>query len=264
MDARAAKFDWNRARAFLVTAEAGSLSAAARALGMAQPTLSRQVAALEHELRVTLFDRVGRGLELTDSGRALLEHVRGMGDAASRMAQSAAGEAEPLQGRVTLAASEMVAAFVLAPVLAHLRREHAALEVRVMTSSGARDARQQDAEIAIVSEQPSDTALLVRRLRDLPLRNYAAPTYLQRQTPRSAGSTRPPALAESSLVAWELVKHGLGIGAMIEEVGDAEPLVQRVSPDQVMSVACFLLVQPEAQTSRRARVLFDFLATELG
>src|SRR6478609_4170657 len=125
MDLRAAKFDWNRARAFLVTAEEGSLSGAARALGMAQPTLSRQVAALEHELRVTLFERVGRGLELTDSGRALLEHVRGMGDAASRMAQSAAGEAEPLQGKVTLAASEMVAAFVLAPVLARLRREHA-------------------------------------------------------------------------------------------------------------------------------------------
>ncbi|NRA86712.1 MAG: LysR family transcriptional regulator, partial [Rhizobiales bacterium] len=59
MDRRSIKFDWNRARAFLVTAEEGSLSAAARALGMTQPTLSRQVSALESELDVVLFDRVG-------------------------------------------------------------------------------------------------------------------------------------------------------------------------------------------------------------
>jgi DNA-binding transcriptional LysR family regulator len=68
MDWKAVTFDWNRARAFLVTAEEGSLSAAARALGMAQPTLGRQVAALERELGVALFERVGRGLTLTPSG----------------------------------------------------------------------------------------------------------------------------------------------------------------------------------------------------
>ncbi|MFT5508505.1 MAG: DNA-binding transcriptional LysR family regulator [Hyphomicrobiaceae bacterium] len=52
-------FDWNQARAFLATAEEGSLSAAARALGLTQPTLGRQVAALENQLGVMLFERVG-------------------------------------------------------------------------------------------------------------------------------------------------------------------------------------------------------------
>ena len=61
MDWRSVTFDWNRARAFLVTAEEGSLSAAARALGLAQPTLGRQVSALEAELGVALFERVGKG-----------------------------------------------------------------------------------------------------------------------------------------------------------------------------------------------------------
>ena len=82
MDWRSVRFDWNRARAFLVTAEEGSLSAAARALGMAQPTLGRQVEALQDELGVVLFERTGRGLELTPSGLELLEHVRTMGEAA--------------------------------------------------------------------------------------------------------------------------------------------------------------------------------------
>jgi LysR family glycine cleavage system transcriptional activator len=76
MDWRSVKFDWNRARAFLVTAEEGSLSAAARALGMAQPTLGRQVGALEEELGVVLFERVGRGVELSDDGREFFAGIR--------------------------------------------------------------------------------------------------------------------------------------------------------------------------------------------
>ncbi len=85
MDWRSVKFDWNRARAFLVTAEEGSLSAAARALDMTQPTIGRQVTALEQELGVALFEHRGRGLELTPSGLDLVEHVRAMGDAANRL-----------------------------------------------------------------------------------------------------------------------------------------------------------------------------------
>ena len=77
-------FDWNKARAFLVTAEEGSLSAAARALGMAQPTLGRQVRGLEEELGVVLFEREGRGLQPTPAGLDLLNHVRAMGVAADK------------------------------------------------------------------------------------------------------------------------------------------------------------------------------------
>ena len=75
MDWRSVKFDWNRARAFLVTAEEGSLSAAARALGMAQPTLGRQVDALAEELGVVLFERVGRRVRLTEAGRLFQRHA---------------------------------------------------------------------------------------------------------------------------------------------------------------------------------------------
>ncbi len=96
MDWRSVRFDWNRARAFLVTVEEGSLSAAARALGMAQPTLGRQVDALEEELGVVLFERTGRGLTLTPSGPELLDHVRAMGEAANRMSLSAAGQSQSI------------------------------------------------------------------------------------------------------------------------------------------------------------------------
>ena len=60
--------DWNHLKAFLETAETGSLSAAARKFGLAQPTLSRQVAAIEKQLGVTLFERVGKSMVLTGTG----------------------------------------------------------------------------------------------------------------------------------------------------------------------------------------------------
>jgi DNA-binding transcriptional LysR family regulator len=99
MDWRSVQFDWNLARAFLVTAEEGSLSAAARELGLTQPTLSRQVAGLEEELGVTLFERVGRGLELTPSGAELLEQVRAMGDAAGNLKLTAVGQSTTIHRR---------------------------------------------------------------------------------------------------------------------------------------------------------------------
>src|SRR5690606_66680 len=107
MDYDTVKFDWNRARAFWVVAAEGSLSAAARALGMSQPTLGRQVSALGEELGVVLFARLGRGLTLTPSGLELVEHVRAMGEAAGRVSLVASGQSQSLEGLITITASEV-------------------------------------------------------------------------------------------------------------------------------------------------------------
>ena len=97
MNWSAIAFDWNQARAFLAAAEEGSYSAAARALGLAQPTLGRQIAALERSLGVALFERIGRGVVLTPAGADLRAHVRAMADAAARVALVAAGQAEDVE-----------------------------------------------------------------------------------------------------------------------------------------------------------------------
>ena len=64
----AVDLDWNQVRAFLATAQEGSFSAASRALGLTQPTLSRQVSTLEAHLGVTLFERGTRSMALTEAG----------------------------------------------------------------------------------------------------------------------------------------------------------------------------------------------------
>ena len=125
MNWRSIKFDWNRARAFLVTAEEGSLSAAARALGMVQSTLGRQVEGLENELGVVLFERAGRRLILTENGRDLLEHVRAMAAAASQVSMSASGQSEQIEGTIRISATETFAAKRLPPVIDKLRRRTA-------------------------------------------------------------------------------------------------------------------------------------------
>src|SRR5258705_5887946 len=123
MDWRSVRFDWNHARAFLVAAEEGSFSAAARALATAQPTIGRQVGALEEELGVVLFERIGSKLRLTTAGADLAEYVRAMGAAASQLSLVATGQSLALEGPVCITSSELIAAHLLPPIVARLRRE---------------------------------------------------------------------------------------------------------------------------------------------
>jgi len=293
MEWSAVKFDWNRSRAFLVTAEEGSLSAAARALGMAQPTLGRQVDGLEQELGVVLFERVGRGLTLTPSGLELLEHVRAMGEAAARMSLAAAGQSQSIEGHVCIAASEVYAAVTLPPIIAKLRAAEPGIDIEIVASNSPSDLRRREADIAIRNFRPTEPDLIAKKIRDVPARLYATPGYLDRiGNPKLPYDLRDadfisidgtggfmkglnsmglnltkrnfPVLTESYLVMWALVKQGVGIGILDGNIGDAEPGVVRVLPDlEPLMFPIWLVAHRELHTSRRIRMVFDLLASEL-
>lgn len=293
MDWRRLKFDWNRARAFLVTAEQGSLSAAARALGMAQPTLGRQVTALEQELDVVLFERVGRGLQLTPSGLALLDHVRAMGEAASRVSLAASGHAQSIDGHICITAGEAISAVLLPPIIATLRATYPGITLELVASNAPSDLRKREADIALRSFRPDQPDLVAKKVKDVPGYLYAAPSYLARVGPIETASDlsrceflgfdrtdallnalngmganltadNVPVITENHLVQWELVKHGIGIGVMQADIGDAEPRVQRV-PHVLndINVPLWLTAHREVNTSRRVRVVYDLLYGEL-
>jgi len=293
MDWRSVNFDWNRARAFLVTAEEGSLSAAARALGLAQPTLGRQVDALEQELGVVLFQRVGRGLELTASGLELLDHVRAMGDAAGRVSLSAAGQSQTINGNVCITASDIYAAILLPPIIAKLRGQYPGITIEIVASNTVSDLRRREADIAIRHFRPNEPDLIAKKVNDAHARLYATPAYLARignpTTPYdlqdadfigferggallkglndhglSLQADNFPIISENYTVMWGMVKQGLGIGILDATIGDAEPLVQRVLPDlKPITFPIWLVAHRELNTSRRIRVVFDVLAKEL-
>ena len=293
MDWRSVKFDWNRARAFLVTAEEGSLSAAARALGMAQPTLGRQVSALESELGVILFERAGRSLTLTQSGLELVEHVRAMGDAATRVSLTASGQSQSIEGRVCVTASEVYSAFILPPVIAKLRLIEPGITIEIVASNDVRDLRRREADIAVRNGRPTDPDLIAMKIRDDTACLYASNGYLAQcgeiRTPHDMlracfigfDNNEPyieglnalgvmltpkhfPVLSNSHLMHWELVKQGVGIGAMMTQVGDAEPLVRRAAPWlKPFEFPTWLVAHREVNTNRRVRLVFDLLAHEL-
>ena len=293
MDWRSVKFDWNKARAFLVTAEEGSLSAAARALGMAQPTLGRQVDGLEQELGIVLFERVGRGLTLTPSGLELLEHVRDMGEAAGRVSMTALGQSQALEGTICISASETYAAVLLPPIIAKLRKMEPGIQVEIVVANHASDLRRREADIAIRNFRPTEPDLIAKKIGDADAVLYATPDYIA----KIGNPTKPydlrhadfvnmdhggmmlkglntlglgltevnfPLLTESYLVMWELVRQGAAIGILDAHIGDADPVVRRVLPDlEPLVFPIWLVSHRELSTSRRIRRVYDFLEEEL-
>ncbi|NRA29445.1 MAG: LysR family transcriptional regulator [Parvularculaceae bacterium] len=173
-------FDWNQARAFLATVEAGSLSAAAKALGLTQPTLSRQVAALEADLGVTLFERGPRTMMLTAAGRRLAEHVGTMSDAANKVALTASGQAQDVEGEVTVTATNGVATYHLPRVLAKVRAIAPRLRIHVVASNDIRDLTRREADIAIRHARPTQSELIAKLIGETTAHIYASSDYLDR------------------------------------------------------------------------------------
>jgi len=292
MDWRSVDFDWNRTRAFLVTAEEGSFSAAARALGSSQPTVGRQVAALEQELGVTLFERVGPRLELTHSGLDLLEHARKMAEAALQVSMSAAGAAASVEGEVVVTAGEAFSAKVLPPIVTRLRREHPGIRIELVASNAVRDLHRREADIAIRNVRPTRPDLFGRRLPDLTAGLYASPDYVARAGPfntpadlssaefltfdhgsamveglRAAGLPVTPAnfplVVPSHLVQWALCREGAGLCVMMTRVGDHDSGVVRVVPAFELPIQTWLVCHRELRTSRRLRIVWDALCSAL-
>ncbi len=293
MDWRSIKFDWNRARAFLVTAEEGSLSAAARALGMTQPTLGRQVSALEKELGVALFERVGLGLILTPSGLDLVEHVRAMGDAASRVSLTASGQSQSIEGNVCITCSEYYAVFILPPIIKKLRKLEPKITIEIIATNTTSDLRRREADIAIRNFRPTQPELIAKKIKDVYARLYATPEYLKEiGEPKkledlsradfisfdnieqlmvglnAMGLTLTkqnfPLQTEHFITHWELVKQGLGIGIMPEELGEKETAVVQALPTlDPIEFPIWLTAHRELNASKRIRMVFDLLAVEL-
>jgi len=293
MNWKSIAFDWNQARAFLATAEEGSLSAAARALGLTQPTLGRQVAALEDALGVLLFERVGRTLSLTQSGLELLDHVRAMGEAAGQLSLTASGQSQTIEGQVVITASDLLSAKWLPGILKQLRERAPGIEVEIVASNAVRDLRRREADIAIRHVRPEQPDLIAKLVRETTGHLYASTEYLDRhgrpRTPEDLsnadfiGTEDPDRMipilnglglsltrrnfkltSANGVVMFELVRQGLGIGPMVKENAETTPGLECVLPDlDPIPIPIWLVTHRELHTSRRIRLVYGFLADAL-
>ena len=281
-------------RAFLATAEAGTLSGAARALGLTQPTLGRQIAALEAELGLLLFERVGRGLQLTSAGQEMLGHVRDMGAAADRVALAAIGQSQSVDGTVRITASDILSVVWLPEVLLRIRSVAPRLQVTVIATNDISDLMRREADIAVRHVRPEQPDLVARLIREAQAYLYAARTYLDARgrpgtlaelaghdfvsfgdVDRMVGYLNSVDLpvtpenfrvgSENGVAAWAMVRAGLGISPMDESVARQSPEVERVLPHmRPITFPVWLTTHREIHTSPRIRLVFDVLAEVLG
>ena len=287
-------FDWNHIRAFLVTAEEGTLSAAAKALNSTQPTLSRQVGALETQLKVTLFERVGQRLVLTESGIELLEHAREMGSAALAFSLAASGQSKQIEGTVVVSVGELAAAYIMPKIIAKLRHEEPGITIEVVVTNEPSDLKRREADIAIRSFHPKQNDLIAKKVGDEVIWLYGTEKYLATQPKVSnladltdiqiIGFDRSSSVTDIlnqqgwslskqnfsiitlfQLLQLQLAKEDQGLIFFPEQMGDAEPKLTRAFENMgpIMTLPVWLVCHKELRTSLRVRRVFDFIATEL-
>lgn len=284
-----ATLDWTLLHSFLAVAEAGSLNRAAQALGVSQPTLSRQIAALEAALRTPLFERSARGLRLTAAAEALVEPARRMREQALAFALTAAGRSETLAGTVRLTASEMVSTYLLPGLLRELRDSHPEIQIELVASNELENLLERGADIAVRMVRPQQSGLIARKLVELPLiacasRDYVSrfgePTLATMAQHQWVGYDRSDQVirgfraagfdvgreffafrCDDQVVAWEAVRAGLGIGFTIEPVAQRSPEVVRVLREIALPpLPVWLTAHRELRGSARIRTVYEALA----
>ena len=283
--------DWNQVRAFLATAQEGSFSAASRALGQTQPTLSRQVSALETTLGVTLFERGTRTMALTEAGAALLAPAKVMLDGALDLSLAAEGRSTSMEGKVTITATSLFAMSYLPPVIEELRTTAPELTLEVIASNSLQDLRRREADIAIRHVRPSDDDLIGKLIGEHTAGLYASPAYVARK----GAPLKPDDIQSHDFLGFEDIDQALefyhqiglkvtpdqvrvfsgygevlvalvrqGLGLCILPDGDFCDGLELVLPDTVrIDFPVWLVTHRELQTNPRIRLVFDALARSL-
>jgi DNA-binding transcriptional LysR family regulator len=284
--------DWDLYRTLLAVLDEGSLSAAARSLGLTQPTVARHVDALEAALGADLFVRSQRGLDPTDLARSLRPQAQVMASTAAALLRTASGMLGTVAGTVRISASDVVGVEHLPPILARLRRDHPALVIELSLSDRLDDLLAREADIAVRMTEPTQAALLARRLPSVELGFHAHRDYLElRGTPTSmadlsahdligydietpalrAMRARLPPLdpqdfalrADSNLAQLAAIRAGFGIGLCQVRVAQREPPLVRVLPTVALPLPLWIVMHEDLKTSARFRTVFDALAAGL-
>ena len=284
---------WEYYRSLLAVLEHGSLSGAARAIGITQPTAGRHIAALERELGVALFIRSQQGLLPTDIALTLRPHAQAMADTAALMARMAGSEGQGVAGVVRISASEVVGVEVLPPILARLRARHPALVVELVLSNRVQDLLRREADIAVRMVAPRQERLLMRRIGVIEVGLHAHEDYLARHgeplelaglaghaligydTPgvlvRSVGGNwqafsrdRFALCCDSDLAQLALIRAGAGIGGCQVALAAKNPALRRILPQAfTLPLETWVTMHEDLRASLGCRAAFDALVEGL-
>jgi DNA-binding transcriptional LysR family regulator len=288
------RMQWDDLKHFLAVARTGSLTEAARNLKTSAATVSRRIASLERELGARLFDRRKTGYELTEGGDAIRTNAEAVEDAVFAVERQAMGRDLRATGKVRVATTEDLAAFVIAPHLAKFRRDQPAIALEITTRLDFANLSRRDADIAFRAARPQQGDLLIRRVGLIDFGLYAAKSYAEardlppgltdlsgveiitwteewahlRGGPWFAEHARGATVAlaaNSTRVHQAACKAGIGVAILACIAADPDPdLVCLLPPERVLSVEIWLVVHRDLARTARVRAVMDFLTEVLG
>jgi DNA-binding transcriptional LysR family regulator len=284
---------WELYRSFLAVLREGSLSGAARSLGLTQPTIGRHIRQLETALKTPLFTRSPHGLAPAEAAFALEPHAEAMAGAASALLRAVAGQSVQAQGVVRIAASEIIGAEVLPRILADFRRAHPGVVIELSLSDRMEDLLRRDADIAVRMARPTQGSLVARQVGRTVLGLHAHRRYLAaRGRPASMAELAQHALigfdrettslralrrmgldlrrenfafrADSHLAQLAAIRAGLGIGVCQTAVARRDPDLVHILPAAfAMAIEMWVAMHQDLRAGRAMRAMFDHLATAL-
>jgi DNA-binding transcriptional LysR family regulator len=284
---------WELYRSLLAVARHGSLSAAARALGLTQPTLGRHVDQLERALGTPIFTRSPQGLIPTETALALIPIAETMEGAAGAMMRSASGQAGEVAGVIRITASEIIGAEVLPAILAEFAEHYPAIAFELHLSNRMEDLLRRDADIAVRMVRPTQTGLVARLLGETVIGFYAHRRYLEgKGAPRTVadlagfrliGFDRDPVpvkaiqeapfrvtremfslRTDSDLAQLAALRAGYGVGACQIGIALRDPNLVRVLPEAfAVPLETWLVMHEDLRASTRVRRAFDHIVEGL-
>lgn len=282
---------WELFRSFLAVVREHSLSGAARALSLTQPTIGRHIDALEEVLGVPLFTRSQSGLRATSVALSLVPHAETMASAAHALLRSASGEAAEERGVVRVTASETIGSEVLPAALAAFREQHPRIDIELVLSNRNEDLLRREADVAVRMVKPTQAALTARKLGVLRLGLHAHPRYLHAHgTPRSLeelrehpliGFDRNPSVrrlprsplpltrelfafrCDSDIGQYAALRAGFGIGVCQVALARRDGLIPVLPGALAFELGVWVVMHKGLKSSRRVRLLFEHLAAQL-
>jgi DNA-binding transcriptional LysR family regulator len=283
---------WNLLAAFLAVHRSGSLSGAARSLGLSQPTVRRQIELLEAQIGVPLFVRVPSGLAPLEGSAPLIAEAEAMEAASAAFVRLVSGAAETASGTVRLTCPAVFAVEILPPTLARLRKEHPAIALELSVSNAVENLLRRDADIAVRLARPEQAALVSRKVQAVTFGFFAAPGPMAEMAAgldwaslcdsgllimQDRGRTLEDALAQrglrsptrtalrcdDDLAQLAAIRAGLGVGITQTGIARREGLVP-VCADLRLEQEVWVVMHEDQRRLRRVRAVFDALASALG
>jgi DNA-binding transcriptional LysR family regulator len=280
--------DWDDCRVFLAVARAGTLSAAARRLGVDQSTVGRRLSALEEATSARLFDRTPEGFLLTASGEAMLQDAEGIEASVDRIERRLMGQDARPEGVVRLATSDSLAAWFLIPRLPAFHARQPKVEIELVTGTPAVDLARREADISLRLSKPAQPNLIARCVGSAEWAVYGSKAYFKsngrpivgeelgahtvvgfdEQLKSTLGARwlaanaarSPVALRSNSLLTIAAgVVAGLGLSPLPCLFGECEPALDRAFDATIGAHEIWLVVHPDVRTSARVRAVIDFL-----